>query len=67
MQIIAKYNRATGWEFRGVGFTLTIRRKLGKEKASQIATQVGAGLKRTGGKGLDGMARGAIRRLEFGE
>ena len=64
MQI--QYARGRGWVFTKGTFSLVVNRKLGRETAEKIGAQVGASLTRTKGNGLDGMGRGAIRRLEFG-
>ena len=48
------------WEFKTDGFTLLTALKGGSETAHKVARIVAGALKRTGGKGIDPLARRLI-------
>lgn len=56
------FNHGRKWVFKKDNFEL-LYPVGGREHAERVAAQVGAALKRTGGAGLDNLARGAIKNI----
>lgn len=58
-ELVYSSKGARKWSFTAPGFTF-LEKCGGKENAAKVAAQVSGALKRTGGKGLDNLARKII-------